>query len=80
MTKSTKNYLCAKRRLRAACVFIQSDQSLLCALLVAKDPNLLQVDSEVIDQTGRMLKLIWVFAGHTGHFIGFVILRRDNSE
>ena len=27
------------------------------------------------DQTGRMLRLIWVFAGRTGHFVGFVILR-----
>ena len=27
------------------------------------------------DQTGRMLRLIWVFSGHTGHFVGFVVLR-----
>ena len=27
-----------------------------------------------IDQTGRMPKLIWVFAGCTGHFVGFVLL------
>ena len=24
------------------------------------------------DQTGRMPRLIWVFAGHKGHFVGFV--------
>ena len=27
------------------------------------------------DQTGRMPRLIWVFAGCTGHFVGFVVLR-----
>ena len=27
--------------------------------------------SEVSDQTGRMHRLIWVFAGRTGHFFGF---------
>ena len=26
------------------------------------------------DQTGWMPRLIWVFAGHTGHFTGFVML------
>ena len=38
---------------------------------VAKDPNLLQADSEASDQTGQMPRLIRVFAGHTGHFVGF---------
>ena len=27
------------------------------------------------DQTGRMPRLIWVFAGRTSHFVGFVFLR-----
>ena len=27
------------------------------------------------DQTGRKPRLIWVFAGCTGHFVGFVVLR-----
>ena len=43
----------------------QSDQSSLCALWVAKDPMLLHADIEDSDQTGRMPRLIWVFAGHT---------------
>ena len=30
--------------------------------------------SEDSDQTGRMPRLIWVFAGRTGHFVGFVAL------
>ena len=29
-------------------------------------------DSEDSDQTGQMPRLIWVFAGHTCHFVGFV--------
>ena len=31
--------------------------------------------SEDSDQTGRMPRLIWVFTGHTCHFIGFVLRR-----
>ena len=51
----------------------QSDQSLYCALKwVAKDPSFLHADSEDSDQTGPMPTLIWVFAGLTCHFIGFV--------
>ena len=30
--------------------------------------------SEDFDQTGRMPRLIWFFAGHTCHFVGFVML------
>ena len=39
----------------------QSDQSLHCA------------DSEDFDQTGWMPRLIWVVAGRTSHFVGFVV-------
>ena len=38
---------------------------------------LLHADSEVSDQTGRMPRLIHVFAGRTCHFVGFVMLRRN---
>ena len=41
---------------------------------VVKDPMFLHADSEDSDQTGWMLRLIWVFAGCTGHFVGFVML------
>ena len=40
-------------------------ESSLCPQWVAKDPSFLHVDSEDSDQTGRMPKLIWVFAGRT---------------
>ena len=50
-------------------------ESLLCAQWVAKDPSFLHADSEDSDQTGRMPRLIWVFAGRTCHFVGFVTRR-----
>ena len=55
----------AQWRLRSAWASTQSDQYTLCALWVAKDPSFLHADSEDSDQTGRMPRLIWVFAGYT---------------
>ena len=40
-------------------------ESSLCVQWVAKDPSFLHADSEDSDQTGRMPRLIWVFAGRT---------------
>ena len=45
-----------------------------CAQWVAKDPSFLHTDSENSDQTGRMPRLICVFAGRTCHFVGLVML------
>ena len=50
-------------------------ESSLCTQWVAKDPNFLQVDSKDSDQTGRMPRLIWVFAGRTCRFVCFVMMR-----
>ena len=74
MTKPTK-WVYAQRRLRSAWASAQSDQSSLCVQWVAKDPSFLHADSGGSDQTGRMPRLIWVFAGCTDHFVGFVIRR-----
>ena len=52
-----------------------SDQPGLCAQWVAKDPSYLHADSEDSDQTGRMSRLICVFAGRTYHFVDFVMSR-----
>ena len=52
-----------------------SDQSSLCAQSVAKDTSFLRADGEDSDRTGRMPRLIWVLAGRTCHFVGFVVLR-----
>ena len=35
----------------------------------------LHAESEDSDQTGRMPRLICVFAGRNGHFVGFVMRR-----
>ena len=40
-------------------------ESSLCTQWVAKDPSFLHADSEDSDQTGRMPRLIWVFARRT---------------
>ena len=72
MTKPTK-CLCTQRRLRSAWASAQSNQSSLCAQWVAKDRSFRHADSEDSDQTGRMPRLIWVFAGRTCHFVGFVM-------
>ena len=40
-------------------------ESSLCAHWVAKDPWFLHADSKDFDQTGRMPRLMWVFAGRT---------------
>ena len=40
-------------------------ESSLCAQWVAKNPSILHADSEDSDQTGRIPRLIWVFAGRT---------------
>ena len=71
--RNQQSGICTQRRLRLAWASTQSDQSSLCTQWVAKDPGFLQADSEDSDQTGRMPRLIWVFAGRTCHFVGFVM-------
>ena len=53
-------------------------ESSLCVLRIANDPRFLHAENEDSDQTGRMPRLIWVIAGSTCHFVGFVA-RRLNS-
>ena len=60
MTKSTK-WVCAQRKLRSA----QSDQSSLSAPRKLWSLAMHWSHSEDSDQTGRMPRLIWVFAGRT---------------
>ena len=48
-------------------------ESSLCTQWVAKGPSFHHADSKDSDQTGRMSMLIWVFAGRTCHFVGFVM-------
>ena len=64
----------AKTRISLGILQVWSESS-LCTQWVAKDPTFLHADSEDSDQAGRMPRLIWVFAGCTDHFVGFVELR-----
>ena len=57
------------------CIHTVWSESSLCAQWVANDPSFLHADSEDSDQTGRMPRLIWVFAGRTCHLVGFVMRR-----
>ena len=75
LTKPRK-WMCAQWRLRSAWASAQSDQSSLCAQWVAKDPSFLHADSEDSDQTGRMPRLICVFAGRT---VILLVLSRGGS-
>ena len=50
-------------------------ESSLCAQCVAKVPIFLHFDIDDSDQTGRMPRLIWVFAGCICHFVGFITRR-----
>ena len=53
-------------------------KSSLCALRTDKDPRFHHLDSENSDQTGRIPRLIEVFAGRTGHF--FLVLSCSDSN
>ena len=52
----------------------------LCDLRIAKDQRLLHVDSEDSDQTERMPRLIWVFAGRTNHFVVTRLINRNDPK
>ena len=73
MTKPTKWTVCpAKTQISLGIRPVWSESS-QCAQWVTEDPLFLHADSEDSDQTGRMPRLIWVFAGRTDHFVGFVM-------
>ena len=68
MSKATK--WCAPREDRSAWASSQSDQSLCCAPKDALGPKL---PKKRIVKT--FIRLIEIFAGHTGHFADFIMLR-----
>ena len=75
MTKSTKWHLCAAKTQISLGIRPVWSESSLCTKSVAKDQSFLHADSEDSDQTWQMARLIWVFAGRTCHFVGFVMRR-----
>ena len=75
MTKPTKWHVCPTKTQISLGILPAWPESSLCAQWVAKDSSYLHADSEDSDQTGRMPRLMWVFAGRTCHFVGFVMRR-----
>ena len=73
-----QNDPCAQRRLRSALNIrtVWSEFS-LSAWRTTGPLTTNRALSEDSDQTGRMPKLIWVFAGRTYHFDGFVVRRHN---
>ena len=76
MTKPTKWPVRPAKTLISLGICPVWSESSLCAHSVAKDLSFLHADSEDSYQTGHPPRLIWVFAGRSGHFIGFDMLRR----
>ena len=64
VTKPTM-WLCAQRRLRSARASTQSDQSFRRVLNGKLRVQAFFMRTAKTDQTGRMPRLIWLFAGHT---------------
>ena len=58
----------------------QNNKIIAHRVVLVKSPMFLHADSEDSDQTGRMPRLILVFAGRTGNFVGFVMRRLILSQ
>ena len=72
MTKPIKQHVRpAKTQIRMGIRRVWSYVVFACAQWLAMDPSFLYVEDS--DQTERMSSLIWVFAGRTCYFVGFVI-------
>ena len=64
--KCTSRHRCpAKTQISSTCAFAQSDQSLLPAWRNLAFLAIQNVPSENSNQTARMYRLIWIFAGRT---------------
>ena len=68
--QNQRNGMCAQRRLGSAWESTQSEQSSLSAWRKLGSLATYWAHSEDSDQTGWMLRLIWIFAGHTCHKAG----------
>ena len=73
MTKPTKWHVRPAKTQMSLDIRPVSSESSLCAQWLVKDPSFLHADCEDYDMTERMPRLIWVFAGRTCHFVGFVM-------
>ena len=67
--------MCTQWRLRSAWASAQTDQSALSAWRKLGSLATNWAHSKKSYQTGRITRLIWVFTGSTGHFVGFVMMQ-----
>ena len=63
--QTNKVTACSAKTQISLCIHPVWSESSLCAQWIAQDPRFLDADSEDSDQTERMPRLIWVFAGRT---------------
>ena len=75
MTKLTKWHVHPAKTQISLDIHPVWSESSMCVQWVAKGPSFLHADSEDSDQSGRLPRLIWVFAGRTSHFVGFVMMQ-----
>ena len=66
----TYNKKCDQQRFRSACTSIQYGKVSCSSLFGLQKAHKISEDS---DQTARMRRLIWVFAGRTSLIVGFVV-------
>ena len=75
MTKPTKRHMRPAKTQTSLGIRPVWSESSLSAWRKFRSLAIHWVHSEDSDQTGRMPRLIWGFAGHTCHFVGFVMRR-----
>ena len=73
MTKPTKWYVCPAKTQISLGIRPVWSESLLSAWRNLGSLATHWAHSENSGQTGQMPKLVWVYAGHTGHSVGFVM-------
>ena len=66
----TYNKTCDQRRLSSACASVKSVQSIRWLHVPFRASGLSRGINENPCHTGRIFRLIWVFAGHIGHIAG----------
>ena len=71
----TNKMICTPSEDRSVWASTQSDQSFRCPPDATLGPKLPTERTAKTDQTWRMPRFIWVFAGRKGHFVAFVMTR-----
>ena len=73
MTKATKWHVCPVKTQISLGIHPVWSESSLAAWRKLRSLATHKAHSEDSDQSGQLPRLIWVFPGRTGHFVGFVM-------